>query len=215
MPKPICAPDAGPGSTSTTSSASTCTGATLGIVGYGRIGRAVARRAAGFGMEVLHHSRRDTGIPGWVADLDELLARVDVVSLHVPLSDDTRGLIDARRLRLMRPDSVLVNTARGPVVDEEALAIALEDGVIFGAGIDVYEREPGVHPRLLAAPHAVLLPHIGSATEATRRDGAAGMRGCRHRARRRAAAERRGGLSHARARRPALLSDGATTARDV
>ncbi len=145
-------------------------GRTLGIVGFGRIGRAVARRAAGFGMEVLHHSRRDTGIPGWVADLDDLMARVDVVSLHVPLSDDTRGLIDARRLRLMRPDSVLVNTARGPVVDEEALAVALEDGVIFGAGIDVFEREPTVHPRLLAAPHAVLLPHIGSATEATRRE---------------------------------------------
>jgi glyoxylate reductase len=144
-------------------------GRTLGIVGFGRIGRAVARRAAGFGMEVLHHSRRDTGISGWVADLDDLLARVDVVSLHVPLSDDTRGLIDARRLGLMRPDSVLVNTARGPVVDEEALAIALADGVIFGAGIDVFEREPTVHPRLLAAPHAVLLPHIGSATEATRR----------------------------------------------
>ena len=79
------------------------------------------------------------------------------------------GLIDARRLALMKPSAVLVNTARGPVVDEEALAVALEDGTIFAAGIDVYEREPEVHPRLLAAPHAVLLPHIGSATEATRR----------------------------------------------
>jgi glyoxylate reductase len=144
-------------------------GATLGIVGYGRIGQAVARRAAGFGMEVLHHTRRDTGVPGWVADLDDLLPRVDIVSLHVPLGDETRGLIDARRLSLMRPGAVLVNTARGPVVDEEALAIALEQGTIFGAGIDVYEREPEVHPRLLAAPHAVLLPHIGSATERTRR----------------------------------------------
>jgi glyoxylate reductase len=144
-------------------------GATLGIVGYGRIGQAVARRAAGFGMEVLHHSRRDTGIGGWVADLDDLLARVDFVSLHVPLYDETRGLIDARRLALMKPTAVLVNTARGPVVDEEALAAALEDGTIFAAGIDVYEREPEVDPRLLAAPHAVLLPHIGSATEATRR----------------------------------------------
>jgi len=144
-------------------------GATLGIVGYGRIGQAVARRAAGFGMEVLHHTRRDTGIPGWVADLDALLPRVDILSLHVPLGDETRGLIDARRLALMRPSAVLVNTARGPVVDEEALAVALEQGTIFGAGIDVYEREPEVHPRLLAAPHAVLLPHIGSATEATRR----------------------------------------------
>jgi glyoxylate reductase len=144
-------------------------GATLGIVGYGRIGRAVARRGAGFGMEVLHHTRRDTGIGGWVAELDDLLRRSDIVSLHVPLHDATRGLIDARRLALMKPSAVLVNTARGPVVDEEALAVALEDGTIFAAGIDVYEREPEVHPRLLAAPHAVLLPHIGSATEATRR----------------------------------------------
>jgi glyoxylate reductase len=144
-------------------------GATLGIVGYGRIGRAVARRAAGFGMEVLHHTRSDTGVTGWVGALDDLLPRCDIVSLHVPLHDATRGLIDARRLALMKPSAVLVNTARGPVVDEEALAVALEDGTIFAAGIDVYEREPAVHPRLLAAPHAVLLPHIGSATEATRR----------------------------------------------
>jgi glyoxylate reductase len=144
-------------------------GATLGIVGLGRIGEAMARRASGFGMNVLHHARRDTGREGYVADLDDLLARVDAVSLHVPLTDDTRHLIDGRRLRLMAAHSVLVNTARGPVVDEEALAVALEDGVIFAAGIDVYEREPAVHPRLLAAPHTVLLPHIGSASEATRR----------------------------------------------
>ncbi|HEX4430712.1 MAG TPA: D-glycerate dehydrogenase [Frankiaceae bacterium] len=144
-------------------------GATLGIVGFGRIGQAVARRAAGFGMNVLHHSRRDTGLPGYVADLDDLLARADAISLHVPLSVRTRGLMDERRLRLMRPHAVLVNTSRGPVVDEVALAIALERGVIFGAGLDVYEREPSVHPRLLAAPHTVLLPHIGSATEKTRR----------------------------------------------
>jgi glyoxylate reductase len=144
-------------------------GATLGLVGFGRIGQAVGRRAAGFGVEVLHHTRTDTGMPGWVADLDDLLPRCDLVSLHVPLHDGTRGLIDARRLRLMKRSAVLVNTARGPVVDEEALAVALEDGTIFGAGIDVYEREPEVHPRLIAAPHAVLLPHIGSATEATRR----------------------------------------------
>jgi glyoxylate reductase len=120
-------------------------------------------------MEVLHHTRTDTGIVGWTADLDDLLRRSDLVSLHVPLHDATRGLIDGRRLSLMKPSAVLVNTARGPVVDEEALATALEDGTIFAAGIDVYEREPLVHPRLLAAPHAVLLPHIGSATEATRR----------------------------------------------
>jgi glyoxylate reductase len=145
-------------------------GRTLGIVGFGRIGQAVARRAAGFGMEVLHHTRHDTGRAGWIGDLDDLLRACDVVSLHVPLTAESVHLVDARRLALMPPHAVLVNTARGPVVDEEALAIALEEGTIFGAGIDVFEREPEVHPRLLAAPHAVLLPHIGSATEQTRRE---------------------------------------------
>jgi glyoxylate reductase len=108
-------------------------------------------------------------MPGYTADLDELLRVADIVTLHVPLTPDTTRLIDARRLSLMKPTAVLVNTARGPVVDEAALARALEEGALFGAGIDVYEREPEVHPRLLAAPHAVLLPHIGSASEATRR----------------------------------------------
>src|SRR5207302_8300589 len=117
-------------------------GATLGIVGFGRIGRAVARRGAGFGMRVLHHSRHDTGLAGWVGGLDELLAASDIVSLHVPLTTDTRHLIDARRLGLMKPDAVLVNTSRGPVVDEGALAKALDEGTIFAAGLDVYEREP-------------------------------------------------------------------------
>jgi glyoxylate reductase len=144
-------------------------GATLGLVGHGRVGQAVARRAGGFGMQVLHHTRHDTGDPGWRAGLDVLLAESDVVSLHVPLSDATRHLIDAARLAKMRPSAVLVNTARGPVVDEEALAIALEEGSIFAAGLDVFEREPEVHPRLLAAPRTVLLPHIGSASQATRR----------------------------------------------
>jgi glyoxylate reductase len=144
-------------------------GAILGVVGFGRIGQAVARRGAGFGMEVIHHTRNDTGLVGWRGDLDDLLRAADVVTLHVPLTPETTGLVDARRLSLMKPTAVLVNTARGPVVDEEALAVALEDGTIFGAGIDVYEREPEVHPRLLAAPHTVLLPHIGSASEATRR----------------------------------------------
>jgi len=143
-------------------------GATLGIVGYGRIGQAVARRAEGFGMTVLHHTRNDTGRRGWRPDLDALLAESDIVSLHVPLNEETRHLIDARRLGLMKPSSVLVNTARGPVVDEEALAAALEDGRLFAAGIDVYEREPEVHPRLLTAPRTVLLPHIGSASRETR-----------------------------------------------
>ena len=143
-------------------------GATLGLVGYGRIGRAVARRAEGFDMRVLHHARRDTGAPGYVADLDALVAEADLVSLHVPLSEATRHLFDARRLAQMKSTAVLVNTSRGPVVDEEALASALEDGVIFAAGLDVYEHEPDVHPRLLAAPRTVLLPHIGSASVATR-----------------------------------------------
>ena len=103
-------------------------------------------------MNVMHHTRTDTGLPGWTDDLDRLLRESDVVSLHVPLTDATRHLIGACELGLMRSSAVLVNTARGPVVDEEALAIALEDGTIFAAGLDVFEREPEVHPRLLAAP---------------------------------------------------------------
>jgi glyoxylate reductase len=143
-------------------------GATLGIVGYGRIGRAVARRAAGFGMRVLHHARGDTGETGYLADLDELLATADIVTLHVPGGEPTRHLIDARRLALMKPTAVLVNTARGPVVDEAALAEALHGNRLFAAGLDVFEREPEVHPRLLDAPRTVLLPHVGSASHATR-----------------------------------------------
>jgi glyoxylate reductase len=143
-------------------------GATLGLVGFGRIGRAVARRAEGFGMRVLHTARKDTGEPGYVADLDELLPQCDIVSLHVPGGDATRHLIDARRLALMQPTAVLVNTARGTVVDEAALAAALHDGRLFAAGLDVYEREPEIDPELLRAPRTVLLPHIGSASQATR-----------------------------------------------
>ncbi len=100
--------------------------------------------------------------------LDDLLVASDIVSLHVPLSDATRHLIGARELALLRPHAVLVNTARGPVVDEAALADALHAGTLFAAGLDVYEREPEVHPRLLGAPRTVLLPHIGSASRATR-----------------------------------------------
>jgi glyoxylate reductase len=142
--------------------------AVLGLVGYGRIARAVARRATGFGMRVIHHSRTPSNEPGYVDDLDELLRTADVISLHVPLTDDTRQLIDARRLALLKPTAVLVNTARGPVLDEAALADALESGHIFAAGLDVYDGEPAVHPRLLAAPNLTLYPHIGSATRATR-----------------------------------------------
>lgn len=143
-------------------------GTVLGLIGYGRIARQVARRAEGFGMEVLHHARRSTGFPGYVADLDELLGTADVVSLHVPLTEDTRHIIGARELALMKPTAVLVNTARGPVVDEEALVDALESGGIYAAGLDVFDGEPTINPRLLAAPRAVLLPHIGSATVGTR-----------------------------------------------
>jgi glyoxylate reductase len=143
-------------------------GATLGLAGYGRIGRAVARRAGGFGMRVLHHTRTPTGEAGYVASLDELLASADVVSLHVPLSDETRHLIGRRELELMKPTAVLVNTARGPIVDEDALAEALWSGRIFAAGLDVYELEPRVSERLLAAPRTVLLPHVGSGSTQTR-----------------------------------------------
>jgi glyoxylate reductase len=144
-------------------------GATLGLVGFGSIGRAVARRATGFRMEVLHHTRNPTDSPGWTADLDELLSRSDLVSVHVPLTDQTRHLIDARRLELLKRTAVLVNTARGAIVDEEALAEALIEGRLFAAGLDVYENEPEVSPRLLQAPRTILLPHIGSATLRTRR----------------------------------------------
>ena len=120
-------------------------------------------------MNVLHHTRHDTGLPGWVATSTGCSPSPTSSALHVPLTDETRHLIGARELGLMRPTAVLVNTARGPVVDEEALAIALEEQrTIFAAGLDVFEREPEVHPRLLAAPRTVLLPHIGSATTATR-----------------------------------------------
>lgn len=128
----------------------------------------MARRAAGFDMEVLHISRTPTGVPGYVADLGELLARSDIVSLHTPLTETTRHLIGRDELALMKPTAVLVNTARGPVVDEEALADALEAGIIAGAGLDVFDGEPTVNPRLLAAPRATLLPHVGSATIGTR-----------------------------------------------
>ncbi len=143
-------------------------GTTLGLVGYGRIGRAVAQRAAGFEMEVLHTTRHDTGVPGYVASLDELLQRSDIVSLHVPLSETTRHLIGAPELAQMKPTAVLVNTARGPVVDENALADALEAGTLYAAGLDVFDGEPAINPRLLKAPRTTLLPHIGSATIGTR-----------------------------------------------
>ncbi|HEV7584732.1 MAG TPA: NAD(P)-dependent oxidoreductase [Solirubrobacteraceae bacterium] len=143
-------------------------GATLGLVGFGSIGRAVARRAAAFEVDVLHHTRHPTGVRGWVEGLDELLAASDILSIHVPLDESTHHLIDGRRIGLLRPTAVLVNTARGAVVDEEALAEALHAGRLFAAGLDVYADEPSVSSRLLSAPRTVLLPHIGSATLRTR-----------------------------------------------
>jgi glyoxylate reductase len=146
----------------------------LGIVGCGRIGRAVARRAAGFGMRVLYTSARrlpageEAGLGVAWRDLDDLLAESDFVSIHTSLSPATRHLLDAARLGLMKPTAVLVNTARGPIVDEAALAAALRAGRPGAAGLDVYEREPEVHPDLLPLDNAVLVPHLGTATIGTR-----------------------------------------------
>ncbi len=149
-------------------------GTTLGVVGAGRIGSAVARRAVGFGMDVLYHSRapkpkleRDVGAER--VSLDELLSRSEFVVLCVPLTQQTEYMIGHRELSLMKEDAILVNIARGPVVDEEALVEALRNGRPRAAGLDVYEHEPQVHPELLKLPNAVLTPHIGSATEATRK----------------------------------------------
>lgn len=143
------------------------TGTTLGILGFGRIGRAVAQRAAGFSMRVLVHTRTPTE-EAEVVPLDHLLAESDVVSIHLPLSDETRHRIRARELGLMKETAVLVNTSRGPIVDEGALAAALSTGTIAAAGLDVYEREPEVHPELLELENVVLGPHLGSATVETR-----------------------------------------------
>jgi glyoxylate reductase len=137
--------------------------AVLGVVGFGRIGQAVARRAEGFSMTVLHHSRSG-GEP-----LDSLLGRADFVSLHAPLTPETRGLIGERELELMKPTAVLVNTARGELVQSPALARALEDGQIAGAGLDVTDPEPlPADDPLLRAPNLVVTPHIGSASHRTR-----------------------------------------------
>jgi glyoxylate reductase len=144
------------------------TGARLGLVGFGGIGQAVAARAAAFGMRVRHHARRPTGQPGYVPDLDTLLSDSDVVSIHVPLSPETRGLLSAERIGRMPRGSVLVNAARGGIVDEDALVDALTSGHLAGAGLDVFDGEPNVSVRLLSAPSLTLLPHIGSATWATR-----------------------------------------------
>lgn len=145
----------------------------LGIVGFGRIGQAVARRAQAFGMRVAYHSRRphpEAGIPDavFVPGVDELLAQADIVSLHCPLTPETRHLVTRERLFRMKKGAFLINAARGEVVDEEALVEALVSGHLAGAGLDVYEHEPRVHPGLLGLANVVLLPHLGSATRETR-----------------------------------------------
>ncbi|MFZ5863991.1 MAG: 2-hydroxyacid dehydrogenase [Nitrospirota bacterium] len=145
--------------------------AVLGIVGMGRIGRAVASRARAFGMRVIYAARRPMPDvdPNWNAvALNDLLAAADIVSLHVPLTDVTRHLIGAAQLAAMKPSAYLINTSRGPVVDEAALVEALRTGRIAGAGLDVYEREPEIHSDLSACENTLLLPHLGSATTATR-----------------------------------------------
>ena len=153
-------------------------GKTLGLFGYGRIAAAVAERARPFGMDVIYHRQSATtaqdGLARRVASLDELLAASDIVSLHAPGTAATHHVIDARALARMKPGALLINTARGTLVDESALADALRSGKIAGAALDVYEHEPAVHPELLASDKVVLLPHLGSATTQTRE--AMGMR---------------------------------------
>ncbi|GAA0380117.1 D-glycerate dehydrogenase [Brevundimonas terrae] len=152
-------------------------GKRLGIVGMGRIGQALARRAKAFGMQVHYHNRKP--IPDmlaeelgatWWDDLDPMLARMDVISLNCPATKETHHLLSAERLSLLQPHAIVVNTARGELIDEEALAEALKAKAIFGAGLDVFEQEPDVYPGLIGLPNVVLLPHLGSATIEARQD---------------------------------------------
>lgn len=138
-------------------------GKQLGIIGYGRIGKAVAARAEAFGMSVAYSARSAASMP-----LDRLLSTSDVVSIHVPLTPDTRHLIDQPALARMKRGAYLINVSRGPVVDEAALVWALKNRLIAGAGLDVYEREPEIHPELLTLENVLLAPHLGSATTETR-----------------------------------------------
>ena len=147
------------------------TGKRLGIIGMGRIGSAVARRAKAFGLQIHYHNRKP--VSHVVADeleatywdsLDQMLARVDIVSVHTPATPSSFHLLSARRLKLLQPHAVVINTARGSIIDEQALADLLAEGRIAGAGLDVFEQEPRINPKLLKQPKAVLLPHMGSAT---------------------------------------------------
>lgn len=144
-------------------------GKQLGLVGVGRIGRAVAEKAPAFGMSVAYTARKDAGLPGaTMMPLDRLLATSDVVSLHVPMSPETKHLIDQKALTRMKRNAYLINTARGPVVDEAALVWALKERLIAGAALDVYEREPEIHPGLFELENVLLIPHLASATTETR-----------------------------------------------
>ena len=148
-------------------------GLTLGIAGMGRIGQAVARRALGFDMRIMYTKRRplspEEAISGAEhVDLDVLLRKADIISLHLPYSSQVHHLIDGQAMSVMKPQTVLINTARGPLVDEQALVSALKRNQLAGAGLDVYEHEPAVHPGLLELDCVVLAPHVGSATERAR-----------------------------------------------
>ena len=147
------------------------TGKRLGIIGMGRIGQAVARRARAFGLQIHYHNRKPVGpriteeleATYWES-LDQMLARMDIITVHSPHTPATYHLLSARRLKLMQPHAILINTARGEIIDETALAEMLKAGAIAGAGLDVFEFEPAINPKLLGLPNAVLLPHLGSAT---------------------------------------------------
>lgn len=149
------------------------TGKTVGIIGAGRIGKVFSKRCTGFDMKVLYHNRKrdkefENEYGALFTDLDTLLKEADFISIHVPLTVDTRHLISTREFDLMKNSAVLINTSRGPVVDEKALIVALEDKKIWGVGLDVYENEPEFDKKLTAFPNVTLLPHIGSATIETR-----------------------------------------------
>jgi glyoxylate reductase len=152
-------------------------GKRLGIVGMGRIGQALARRARAFGLQVHYHNRKpvsprieeELGTTYW-DDLDQMLSRMDLISLNCPATRDTHHLLDARRLALLPPHAILVNTARGELIDEAALSDAVARRGLAGVGLDVYENEPVIHPGLMGQPNVVLLPHLGSATLEARQD---------------------------------------------
>jgi lactate dehydrogenase-like 2-hydroxyacid dehydrogenase len=147
------------------------TGKRLGVIGMGRIGQAVARRARAFGLQIHYHNRRpvssriadELGATYWDS-LDQMLARMDIVSVHSPHTPATYHLLSARRLKLIQPHAIVINTARGEIIDETSLAELLREGKIAGAGLDVFEFEPQINPKLLGLPNVVLLPHLGSAT---------------------------------------------------